>query len=156
VKRIVFLTLLTTVSICSCKSGKDPMKEENDSRQMREQLRKALPIESIIGVGRCRLVATILSIDTIDKRCLHVPCRARARVVETRGYGSSFGSILVAGQEIDLLFEFGLAPLTKQLANGKLVVTGLTVGESFQADIQGGGGESAGGNAFTVFDYTKK
>lgn len=132
------------------------MKDESQAQEAKVQLRKEPPMESIIQVGRCRLVATIVSIDTADKKCLHYPCRARARVVETRGYGSAFGSILVAGQEVDLFFEFGLAPLTRQLANAKLVVTGLTVGETFQADIQGGGGESAGGGPFTVFEYSKK
>ena len=123
---------------------------------MQSPLRREPPFESTVAAGRCRLVAQITAVDTSDKRCLQFPCRATARVLETRGYGSAFGPALAKGEEISLFFEFGLSRTTRQLANGKLELTGLTVGETFQADIQGGGGESKGGNAFTVFEYLKK
>ena len=113
------------------------------------------PIESAVAVGRCRIVASIVSIDTAEHTCLQYPCRAKAVIKELKGYGSAFGSVLSVGQEISLVFEFGLAPLTRPLANGTLSLRGLTAGETFKADIQGGGGESAGGSSFTVIEYSK-
>jgi hypothetical protein len=95
-----------------------------------------------IAPSHCRLVGTIVSIDTTrspnpQDPCAKAPCKAKVKITKILGYGAGFTSPLAEGREVEMTFTFTLAPTTKDLFPN-LIATypGLKTGDTFQADIQ--------------------
>jgi hypothetical protein len=95
-----------------------------------------------VAPSHCRLVGTIVSIDTTrspnpQDPCAKAPCKAKVKITKILGYGAGFTSPLAEGREVEMTFTFTLAPTTKDLFPN-LIATypGLKTGDTFQADIQ--------------------
>ena len=95
-----------------------------------------------IPPSHCRLIGTIISIDTTrspnpQDPCAKAPCKAKVKITKVLGYGSGFTTPLTEGREVEMTFVFTLAPTTKDLFPN-LIATypGLKTGDTFQADVQ--------------------
>ena len=127
-----FLLAVLIMTLAGCKSS-DESKESND-HQASVQQKPDTPSPGI-APGRCRVVATVVSIDpTLSAMaadpCGTAPCLAVVRIEEVLGYGSSFGSVLRKGQEVKVRFRYTL----EESLQPKL--PGLDVGAVFQADVE--------------------
>ena len=130
----VSLLLLAALmlALAGCKSS-DETKGDKDT-QAAVQQKPDLPPPGI-APGRCRLVATVVSVDPTlsvmaGDPCGTAPCLAVVRIQEVLGYGSSFGSVLGKGQEVNVRFRYTL----KESLQPKL--PGLDVGSVFQAEVE--------------------
>ena len=118
------------------------------------------PDQNLIPPNACRILATVVAIDTsLDRESLTDPCskfycKAAIRIDSVQGYGSAFVRPLNAGDVVPITFLYTLAPSRRAYPDMKPELPGLDRGDSFVADIDGGG-VGIGGIAlgFTVGTY---
>ena len=157
-KPLIAIVVASCLLACSAKVDKSTQGE--NQRQHVQQM----PIadqQSHIAPGHCRIVGTIVSIDsTLEERgpCSKAPCRAIVRVDSVLGYGSAFGNPIAVGAQIPVRLAFTLAPTTKELfPNMTERLPGLKVGAKFQTDLEArnemGTGERR--SSYLIQDYEK-
>jgi hypothetical protein len=83
-----------------------------------------------IAPGHCRVIATLLSVDTVrsaesgDQPAIGAPAVALVRVDSVLGYGAGFLNPIASGQRITVRFDPPQAG------------TGVSLGEQFRADLE--------------------
>ncbi len=137
VKPFFFIVAASCMTACSARVDKTT-RSENKEQQVHQA-----PIadqHDHIAPGRCRIVGTVMSIDsTLEEGgpCSEAPCRAIVRVDSVLGYGSAFGNPIAVTVQIPVRFAFTLAPTTKDLfPNMTERLPGLQVGAKFQTDLE--------------------
>ena len=157
----LMLTGLAAALLCSsCSPAKDPATGRRESPPVPPSPSLT---QAPIPPNACRVRATILAIDSSVSSdsstdpCSRYPCRATVRIDEVLGYGSAFSTPLAAGGTLPVRFTLTLAPSAVVFPEMNPGLPGLTAGDSFAADIEGGG-PAIGGAArlFTVRTYTPR
>jgi hypothetical protein len=113
----------------------------------------------MIPPGHCRIVGTVIAIDTSLRSsnpsdpCAKVPCRARVRIDQILGYGPAFPQPLVPGEVVVVSFAFTTAPTTKELfPSMQDTYPGVAVGSRFVANLNAEQ-KKDDGVTFTVYGY---
>ena len=135
--------LLALLFFCSCKTAE---------RQKTAQQSSAPPATPMT----CRIKGVIIGISKINEKdtgniCSKYPCRARVRILDVYGCGSSIAVPLNTGEDMEMKFAYTLHS-TEIFAGMKTRFPGLHEGDHFVANaeqrmIMGGNGE------FVVYDY---
>ncbi len=132
---VVFSFLALILLTTSCSSPKE----------MADQDQKKMPQPAGPGIapGHCRIVATVMKIESVrssdpSNPCSKAPCLATVRIDEILGYGSAFGRTLHQGDEMKVQFTLTLGPTKEILPEVTPPLPGLSVGSKFQADIAAG------------------
>lgn len=152
----VVILALTCLMACAGQTDKS-VREEN--RQ--ETPRPIVDQQTRIAPGKCRIVGTLVSIDTTMEEsgpCSKAPCRGIVRIDSVLGYGSAFGNPIGIRGEIAVRFAFTLGPTTKDLfPNMTERLPGLNVGSRFQTDLESHNDIKASGSRswYLVYDYRK-
>jgi hypothetical protein len=159
-KARLLIVFVAASCMAACSAQVDKSVQEKNQRQQSNQV----PIadqQTRIAPGRCRIVGTIVSIDsTLDEKgpCSRAPCRAIVRVDSILGYGSSFGNPIALSKQISVRFAFTIAPTTSDLfPNAMEQLPGLQVGARFQTDIESQNevGMSGRHSSYLIQDYKK-
>ncbi len=94
-----------------------------------------------IAPNKCRIVATVLAIDSTLQSgetaspCARVPCQAIVRVDSILGYGQAFVRPLSKGERIQVMFVFTVGPTKGLFPNMTENYPGVRVGSRFLADV---------------------
>jgi hypothetical protein len=112
----------------------------SDHQQQQQSLRPIADLSTQIAPGRCRIVGTLVGIDsTLEKGgpCSKAPCRGTVRVDSVLGYGAAFGNPIAVNEQINVRFAFTLAATTKDLFPTMTAqLPGLHIGAKFQTDLE--------------------
>jgi|ERR1041385_1327776 hypothetical protein len=136
---------LCYIAVCaifiSCGTSKQE-KQGTDSTEVGKQQSTLQPEHTTIAPGHCRIIGTIVKVDSTllstdrSNPCAKAPCVASIRVDSILGYGSSFPKPLSVGSVITVKFAFTLAPTTPDLfPNMAESYPGLQVNSQFLADV---------------------
>ncbi|HLE31217.1 MAG TPA: hypothetical protein VJB38_01275 [Bacteroidota bacterium] len=147
----VFPLMILLTLLLSCSSTKE----------MDDQMEMPPPAGPGIAPGYCRIVATVMKIESdstpmADDPCSKAPCLATVRVEEVLGMGSGFARTLPKGTEIQVRFSLTLGPTREILPQVTPPLPGLSVGMKFQADIAGGPAFKADGPLYQAALYQVK
>jgi len=157
------MALLVLVLMAGCSDQtKKAVKEESDSNKSLPR-RPDMDQQVMVAPQHCRIVGTLVGIDTEllkegNGPCTKVPCRGIVRIDSILGYGSSFGNPLAVGQRVNVHFAFTLAPTTKDLfPNMTETYPGLELNSRFRADVESPPemNTSADRIFYQVYDYVK-
>jgi hypothetical protein len=121
--------------------------------------------EIAIYPGHCRIVATVVGIDSsvrtedLTGPCAKAPCRTRIRVEDVLGYGSAFPRPLAKGDVVSARFMFTVAPTKDLFPSMTQSYPGVSIGSKIVTDIQAI--QQIGDNAevdamFLVYAYSIK
>jgi hypothetical protein len=153
--RLFFVAMaLAGLAACASQTDKSVRQETQKLRPISEQGERIAP-------GKCRIVGTIVAIDSTMEAtgpCSKAPCRAVVRVDSVLGYGSAFGNPVALQGQIPVRFAFTLAPTTKDLfPNMTDRFPGLALGSRFQTDLESAVEmKSTGGRPwYLVYDYRR-
>ena len=151
--------------LVSCQSARNE-KKSDESSVAQQTAAKPFAVPSSIAPNHCRILATVVAIDTVLKAanpndpCAKAPCNATVRVDSLLGYGSGFPATLSRGQQISARFRFTTAPTAGLLPELSQNFPGVRVGTKILADVEGSQapafGETSGGAAFTISGYEVK
>jgi hypothetical protein len=156
--RLLSLVMLACLAGCSAHTENSVQK---DHRQQRENPNPNSDQQSRIAPGRCRIVGTLMEIDSTLENggpCSMAPCRGIVRVDSVLGYGAAFGIPIAVHERVNVRFAFTLAPTTKALFPTMTEeLPGLQVGARFQTDLesQNGPGMSRQRFPYVVEDYKR-
>lgn len=136
--RMVIVSLAaSTLFGCAAQQQQASRGEENASLS---QHRVVSDRPSTVAPGRCRIVGTLVAVDsTLEQSgpCSKAPCRGTVRVDSVLGYGSAFGNPLAPGNAISVHFAFTLSFTSEELFPTMTQrLPGLAVGSKFQADVE--------------------
>ncbi len=146
----------------SCRSSR---KEEAGGENSKDKVQQIPPIGETIPPNHCRIVATVVAIDSSYRSgnssdpCSKAPCRASVRVEEIVGYGPAFTRPLAVGEVIPVSFAFTVAPTKDLFPNMTQSYPGVRVGTRITTDVQGledivkEGGPHV---SFSIYDYKVK
>ncbi len=156
--RSIVTVALACFMACSAQTDKTTRSEGRHQQGIQTPIGER---EVRIAPGRCRIVGTLVSIDsTLEKGgpCLKAPCRGFVRVDSVLGYGAAFGNPVAVNERIDVRFAFTLAPTSRELfPNMTKQLPGLQVGTRFQADLESQNefGNSERRVSYLVHDYER-
>jgi len=136
---LLLLALLAT-TVFACRSS-----EETNSEEKEEVTEMQRPPDPGPGIppGHCRLVGTIIAVDSLlstdgNDPCSKAPCTATVKVEQIIGYGSGFTSTFGKGSEVRVRFQYTLGPSSEIFPLMSPGLPGLQKGSKFQADIRTG------------------
>ncbi len=117
--------------------------------------------EQNLSPNHARINATLIYINPVlmpgdtSNPCSKAPCKAKLRVNEVLGYGSSFGNPLSSGDTIYTTFMFTTHATTKDLFPAfKEFYPGVKVGDKIQTDLESRLGMGGGGSvSYFVYGY---
>ena len=154
IKTAVLLMVLSTG--CSKESQETTKQEEQaPGRKYAQVPISALDPNKMVPVGACRIVGTVLSVDTTelsangDGPCSRVPCVATVRIDSILGTGSSFARPLTVGSAVLVRFAYTLSPSKELFPRMDPPLPGLRTGTQFRALMQ----SSAEGSTYSVEMY---
>jgi len=140
--RVFGVLTILCLSFLSCRATHQEKNSQNDSKPGLSQ-KQIVPLGEMIPPNKCRLVGTIVAIDSgwrsakTDEPCSKVPCRSTVRVDSIIGYGQGFPGVLSRSDEIPVKFVFTLGSTKDLFPNMSEFYPGLRVGSTFTADIEG-------------------
>lgn len=137
------ILLLLLAAGCS-KDSREATKQEEQTpgRKYAEVPVTALDPNKMIPVGACRIVGTVLSVDSSEflsggtGPCSIAPCIAMVRIDSILGTGSSFTHPLTVGSAARMRFAYTLAPSKEFFPKLDPPLPGLRAGSRFKALIQ--------------------
>lgn len=152
--------------LVSCQATRNEKKNE-ESPGKPQQSTMAFTIPSTIAPDHCRILATVVAIDSAlntaatNDPCAKAPCNATVRIDSLLGYGSGFPAVFSKGQEISVRFAFTTAPTAGLFPEMSPGFPGVQAGAKILADVEGGAGMPAmegasGGANFTIYEYEVK
>jgi hypothetical protein len=158
VRWAIFALLMFLIS-CSGYTDKSVRGENVDHQDKGPRVQ--MPQPAHIAPGHCRIVGTVIRIDTTLSStgpCAKAPCRATVIVDSILGYGSAFGNPLAVGRHIYVRFELTTAPTTSDLFPNTCVrLPGVSVGTRIRTDLEArlemGGSE--GGTRYRIQQYER-
>ena len=131
---------ILVVMLVGCRSSNKASSDDMKSDEQKEMKKPADPGPGV-PPSHCRLVGTVVSIDTTlssmtEDPCSKVPCVASVRIDEVVGYGSGFVGMLGKGSEIKMRFRYTLGPTSDVFPGMSPSLPGLETGSKFQADVR--------------------
>ncbi len=140
------LILLAALLLVSCRSSK--------------------PAPALVGEpippNQCRVVATIVSIDSLVRSydpkdpCSKAPCIATIRVRKIIGYGAAFPAPLSADDVIAVKFAFTTGPTREVFPEMTEFYSGVRSGSTIEANLVAFGaskGKPGGDPSYTIYGY---
>lgn len=107
-----------------------------------------------VGPNEARVLATLTGIHAERARsgpCAEAACSGVIRIDSLLGYGSAFPAPLSKGQHLDARFAFTLDPTREVDIDVDTTLPGLSLGDSFWADLQGL--PAPGTTRYTIQEY---
>ncbi len=132
------LLAVVAMTVFSCRSS-----EKTTSDKEVSDMQKPPDPGPGIPPGHCRIVATVVAVDSVlstdaTDPCSETPCTATVKVEEIVGYGSGFTAALGKGSEVRVHFRYTLGPSSEVFPARSPGLPGLHKGSKFQADIKTG------------------
>lgn len=142
-KSKIFLLALTCAFACSKQTQQATKEEEQPPKKSYAQVPiTALDPNKMVPVGMCRVVGTVMSVDSslkssnTDDPCSKAQCFAMVRIDSILGCGSSFGNSLSVGSSVRVRFMYTLAPSKEIFPQMSPPLSGLRIGSQFRALVQ--------------------
>ena len=137
------MLLMVLVVGCS-KESRDTTKQEEQTsgKKFAEVPISALDPNKMVPVGACRVVGTVVSVDSStlsvnnDGPCSKAPCVAMVKVDSILGTGSSFAHPLSVGSVVRVRFAYTLSASKEFFPRMDPPLPGLRAGSQFRALIQ--------------------
>jgi len=136
-QRVLILGLFFLVW-SGCASQKNGSR--SDQQNKKEQMKIASNPGEPVPPDNCRVIATVLEIDTQNLEngsgpCSRVPCLATVRIDSIIGYGSAFQHPLSPEGKYTVKFNFTTRPSRELFPNLEKSLPEVNVGMKFQADL---------------------
>ncbi|MGB2868806.1 MAG: hypothetical protein WBD36_10160 [Bacteroidota bacterium] len=155
--KIQTAVLLVVLATGCSKETRETTKQEEQTpgRQYAQVPITALDPDKMVPVGSCRIVGTVLAVDTTelqangDGPCSKAPCVAKVRIDSILGTGSSFARPLAVGSAVRVRFAYTLSPSKELFPRMDPPLPGLLAGTQFKAFMQ----SSAESSTYSVETY---
>ena len=151
----LLLLAVLAMTILACRSSEE---STSDAKEVSD-LQKPPDPGPGVPPGHCRIVGSIVSVDSVlstdgNDPCSKTPCTATVKVEEIVGYGSGFTAALGKGSEVRVRFQYTLSPSSEIFPGMSPGLPGLKNGSKFQADIKSGPSLTSGDvQVFSVGRY---
>lgn len=145
-RRLTDLLLFVALIVFSCsKQTQDTTKQEEQSpkKDYKPVPISALDPDRMVPVGMCRIIGTVVSIDSSlaageGGPCSKAPCTAMVRIDSVLGCGSAVANPISVGSSVRVRFAMTLSPTKELFPKLDPPLPGLRLGSRFKALIQSG------------------
>jgi len=152
---LVVLMFVMALVLGGCRSSQET---ESSGGKERIGMQKPNPPGPGIPPGHCRIIGTVVAVDSALSEvegdpCAEAPCVATVRIVEVVGFGSGFTGTVGNGSEIKVRFRYTLAETSRLFPEMSPVLPGLQKGSTFVADVALAGTLMAESEQFVIEKY---